>query len=117
MVRSLGAVLIYLFRDSQRRRVSQNRRAAVLSILRGFWRLKGPHQGPLSAKPRGKSIRRAVFDVRNLPIFTTPRIESLNHDERLPVLIVLGFFVYDELRAGIGNVIFTKQSRGQPDPA
>src|SRR5206468_4594485 len=39
--------------------------AAVLSILRGFWRLKGPHQGPLSAKPRGKSIRRAVFDVRN----------------------------------------------------
>jgi hypothetical protein len=27
--------------------------------------LKGPHQGPLSAKPRGKSIRRAVFDVRN----------------------------------------------------
>ena len=66
MVRSLGAVLIYLFRDSQRRRVSQHRRAAVLSILRGrFWRLKRPHQGLLSAKPRGKAIRRAVFDVRN----------------------------------------------------
>ena len=100
MVRSLGAVLIYLFRDSQRRRVSQNRRAAVLSIRRGrFWRLKGPHQGLLSAKPRGKSIRRAVFDVRNsTPTdFHDARIESLNHDERLPVLIVLGFFVYDEL--------------------
>src|SRR5437762_6311427 len=106
MVRSRGAVLSYLFRDSQPTRVSQNRRAAVLSIVRGrFWRLKGPHQGPLSAKPRGKSIRRAVFDVRNLPIFTTPRIESLNHDERLPVLIVLGFFVYDELRAAAVSVM------------
>jgi hypothetical protein len=90
MVRSHGTVLSYLFRDSQRRRVSENRRAAVLSILRGrFWRLKGLHQGLLSAKPRGKSIRRAVFDVRNsTPAdFHNARIESLNHDERLPVLV------------------------------
>jgi hypothetical protein len=73
MVRSRGAVLSYLFRDFQPKRVSQKRRAAVLSILRGrFWWLKGPHQGPLSAKPRGKSIRRAVFDVRN----STPTVFS-----------------------------------------
>ncbi len=60
---------------------------------------------PLSAKPCGKSIRRAVFDVRN----STPtgfhnaadRV-PLNHDERLPV-IVPGFFVYDELRAASGR--------------
>jgi hypothetical protein len=50
-----------------------------------------------------------MYAIRLLPVFTTPQ---------LPVLIVLCFFVYDELRAAavFGNVIFTKQS-GQPDPA
>jgi len=46
-----------------------------------------------------------MYATRLLPIFTTPRIESLNHDERLPVLIVLGFFVYDELRAAAVSVM------------
>jgi hypothetical protein len=71
----------YLFRDFQPKRVSQKRRAAVLSILRGrFWWLKGPHQGPLSAKPRGKSIRRAVFDVRNSTpaVFHNASVACLN---------------------------------------
>jgi hypothetical protein len=44
-----------------------------------------------------------MYATRLLRIFTTPRIESLNHDERLPVLIVLGFYVYDELRAVSGR--------------
>jgi hypothetical protein len=44
-----------------------------------------------------------MYGILLLPIFTTPRIESLNHDERLPVLIVLGFFVYDQLRAASGR--------------
>jgi hypothetical protein len=44
-----------------------------------------------------------MYASRLLPIFTTPRIESLNHDERLPVLIVLGFFVPDELRGASGR--------------
>jgi hypothetical protein len=44
-----------------------------------------------------------MYATRLLPIFTTPRIESLNHDERLPVLIVLGLFVCNELRVTGGR--------------
>ena len=44
-----------------------------------------------------------MYATRLLPIFTTPRIESLNHDKRLPVLIVLGLFVCNELRVTGGG--------------
>jgi hypothetical protein len=44
-----------------------------------------------------------MYTTRLLPIFTTPRIGSLNHDERLPVLIVLGLFVCNELRVTGGH--------------
>ena len=44
-----------------------------------------------------------MYATRLLPIFTTLRIESLNHDERLPVLIVLGLLVCNVLRVTGGR--------------
>jgi hypothetical protein len=56
-----------------------------------------------------------MYATRLLPIFTTPRIESLNHDERLPVLIVLGLFVCNELRVTGGRA--TLDHADTHDPA
>ena len=69
---------------------------------------------PLSAKPCGKSKRRAVFDVRNstpIDFHNAADRVPLNHDERLPVLVVLGFFVYDELRAASGRATLDHLTR------
>jgi hypothetical protein len=57
MVRSRGAVLIYLFFTKEKGGGSLHSAQAVLVAKRAA-------SGPMSAKPRGKSIRRAVFDVR-----------------------------------------------------
>jgi hypothetical protein len=92
-------------RLSTKESLTKQKGGGSLHCSRAVLAAKSAASGLLSAKPRGKSIRRAVFDVRNsTPTdFHNARIESLNHDERLPVLIVLGFSVYDELRAVSGR--------------
>jgi hypothetical protein len=58
-----------------------------------------------------------MYATRLLPIVTTPRIESLNHDERLPVLIVLGLFVCNELRVTGDRATLDHVDTHDPTPA